>query len=105
VFHREVGWSRVHVADVPFRDVDRARSALLKELGPPRQSYHPGVPSRAEGDGRSSAATADDGVSVFRALGPSTFVRMSIRPKYATARAKLLSVCRPVRATDMAFVA
>jgi hypothetical protein len=38
-------WSRGETADVPFRDADRDLTALLKEFGPPRQSYHPSARS------------------------------------------------------------
>ena len=34
-------WSRGDTGAIPFRDVDRDLTALLKEFGPPRQSYHP----------------------------------------------------------------
>jgi putative restriction endonuclease len=32
-------WSRGDTADIPFRDVDRDLTGLLREFGPSRQSY------------------------------------------------------------------
>jgi putative restriction endonuclease len=37
-------WSRGDQADVPFGEVDRDLTQLLKEFGPPRHSYHPEYP-------------------------------------------------------------
>ena len=45
-------WARGERGDIPFRDVDRDLTALLKEFGPPRQSYHPQYPFwRLQNDG------------------------------------------------------
>jgi putative restriction endonuclease len=45
-------WARGEAADVPFADVDRDLKPLLKEFGPPRQSYHPEYPFwRLQNDG------------------------------------------------------
>jgi putative restriction endonuclease len=38
-------WARGERDDIPFREVDRDLTPLLKEFGPPRQSHHPGTPS------------------------------------------------------------
>jgi putative restriction endonuclease len=37
-------WSRGDQADIPFGEVDRDLTELLKEFGPSRQSYHPEYP-------------------------------------------------------------
>jgi putative restriction endonuclease len=37
-------WQRGDEGDIPYREVDRDLTALLKEFGPPRQSYHPEYP-------------------------------------------------------------
>jgi putative restriction endonuclease len=37
-------WVRGETGDIPFREVDRDLTALLKEFGPPRQSRHPEYP-------------------------------------------------------------
>ncbi len=37
-------WSRGDYGAVPFADVDRDLTPLLKEFGPPRKSYHPEYP-------------------------------------------------------------
>jgi putative restriction endonuclease len=45
-------WARSDQADIPFGDVDRDLTELLKEFGPPRQSYHPEYPFwRLQNDG------------------------------------------------------
>jgi putative restriction endonuclease len=45
-------WARGERGDIPFREVDRDLTALLKEFGPPRQSYHPEYPFwRLQNDG------------------------------------------------------
>ncbi len=45
-------WVRGERGDIPFRDVDRDLTPLLKEFGPPRQSYHPEYPFwRLQNDG------------------------------------------------------
>ncbi|HEV3311198.1 MAG TPA: hypothetical protein VG815_11845 [Chloroflexota bacterium] len=37
-------WARGERGDISYREVDRDLTALLKEFGPPRQSYHPSYP-------------------------------------------------------------
>jgi putative restriction endonuclease len=37
-------WDYGDQADIPFGDVDRDLTELLKEFGPPRRSYHPEYP-------------------------------------------------------------
>jgi putative restriction endonuclease len=37
-------WSRGEAGGIPFRDVDRDLTPMLKEFGPPRRSYHPEYP-------------------------------------------------------------
>src|SRR5262245_50527103 len=37
-------WQRGDRADLPFREVDRDLTDLLKEFGPPRQAHHPEYP-------------------------------------------------------------
>jgi putative restriction endonuclease len=45
-------WSRGDQADIPFADVNRDLTELLKEFGPSRQSYHPEYPFwRLQNDG------------------------------------------------------
>src|SRR3954470_4746803 len=45
-------WCRGDRAAVPFADVDRDLTDLLREFGPPRQSYHPEYPFwRLQNDG------------------------------------------------------
>lgn len=45
-------WSRGEKAEIPFRQVDADLTELLKEFGPPRQSYHPEYPFwRLQNDG------------------------------------------------------
>jgi putative restriction endonuclease len=45
-------WARGERDDVAFVEVDRDLTALLKEFGPPRQSYHPEYPFwRLQNDG------------------------------------------------------
>jgi putative restriction endonuclease len=45
-------WSGGDEADIPFKDIDRDLTPLLKEFGPPRQSYHPEYPFwRLQNDG------------------------------------------------------
>jgi putative restriction endonuclease len=38
-------WSRGEPAGIPFKQADADLTGLLKEFGPPRQSYHPEYPS------------------------------------------------------------
>jgi hypothetical protein len=45
-------WSQGNQADIPVKDIDRDLTLLLKEFGPPRQSYHPEYPFwRLQNDG------------------------------------------------------
>jgi putative restriction endonuclease len=45
-------WQRGDRAEIPFAEVDRDLTPLLKEFGPPRQSYHPEYPYwRLQNDG------------------------------------------------------
>jgi putative restriction endonuclease len=45
-------WARAERGDIPFREVDRDLTPLLKEFGPPRQSHHPEYPFwRLQNDG------------------------------------------------------
>jgi putative restriction endonuclease len=45
-------WSRGESTDIPFRDAEPVLTALLKEFGPSRQSYHPEYPFwRLQNDG------------------------------------------------------
>ena len=45
-------WQSGQTGDVPYPDVDVALTALLKEFGPPRQSFHPEYPFwRLQNDG------------------------------------------------------
>jgi putative restriction endonuclease len=45
-------WSRGEAGGVLFRDVDRDLTPMLREFGPPRQSYHPQYPFwRLQNDG------------------------------------------------------
>src|SRR5581483_9922455 len=56
-------WSRGETTDIPFKQVDADLTGLLKEFGPPRQSYHPEYPFwRLE----------NDGVWAVHATGPLT---------------------------------
>jgi putative restriction endonuclease len=54
-------WSRGEPADIPFTQVDADLTGLLKEFGPPRQSYHPEYPFWR---------LQNDGVWVVHAAGP-----------------------------------
>jgi hypothetical protein len=56
-------WARGETADIPFQQVDADLTGLLKEFGPPRQSYHPEYPFWR---------LQNDGVWVVRASGPLT---------------------------------
>lgn len=56
-------WSRGEKADIPFREVDADLTGLLKEFGPPRQSYHPEYPFWR---------LQNDDVWVVHAIGPLT---------------------------------
>jgi putative restriction endonuclease len=56
-------WSRGERADIPFKQVDADLTGLLKEFGPPRQSYHPEYPFWR---------LQNDGVWVVHATGPLT---------------------------------
>ena len=45
-------WSRGDAADIPFKEADGELTALLKEFGPPRRSFHPEYPFwRLQNDG------------------------------------------------------
>jgi putative restriction endonuclease len=45
-------WSQGEEEAVPFQEIDPSLTALLKEFGPPRQSYHPEYPFwRLQNDG------------------------------------------------------
>src|SRR5262249_50402985 len=45
-------WSHGDTGAIPFRDVDRDLTPMLREFGPPRQSYHPEYPFwRLQNDG------------------------------------------------------
>ena len=45
-------WGRGEQADLPFRELEPDLTGLLKEFGPPRQSYHPEYPFwRLQNDG------------------------------------------------------
>src|SRR5262245_22127381 len=37
-------WARGERGDLPFREAEPDLAALLREFGPPRQSYHPEYP-------------------------------------------------------------
>jgi putative restriction endonuclease len=54
-------WSRGETGDIPFNQVDADLTRLLKEFGPPRQSYHPEYPFWR---------LQNDGVWVVHASGP-----------------------------------
>lgn len=56
-------WSRGETTDIPFQQVDDDLTELLKEFGPPRQSYHPEYPFWR---------LQNDGVWVVHAGGPLT---------------------------------
>jgi putative restriction endonuclease len=56
-------WSRGATGDIPFKEVDVDLTGLLKEFGPPRQSYHPEYPFWR---------LRNDGVWVVHATGPLT---------------------------------
>jgi putative restriction endonuclease len=56
-------WSRGDTEEIPFRDVGRDLTNLLKEFGPPRRSYHPEYPFWR---------LQNDGVWVVHAAGPLT---------------------------------
>jgi putative restriction endonuclease len=56
-------WSRGDRADIPFRQVEADLTGLLKEFGPPRQSYHPEYPFWR---------LQNDGVWAVHASGPLT---------------------------------
>lgn len=56
-------WSRGETADIPFKLVDTDLTGLLKEFGPPRQSYHPEYPFWR---------LQNDGVWTVHATGPLT---------------------------------
>ena len=56
-------WTRGEKADIPFKHVDADLTVLLKEFGPPRQSYHPEYPFWR---------LQNDGVWVVHATGPLT---------------------------------
>jgi putative restriction endonuclease len=56
-------WSRGEQADIPFKQVDEDLTGLLKEFGPPRQSYHPEYPFWR---------LQNDDVWVVHAAGPLT---------------------------------
>jgi putative restriction endonuclease len=54
-------WSRGETAPIPFREVERDLTGLLKEFGPSRKSYHPEYPFWR---------LQNDGVWTVRASGP-----------------------------------
>jgi putative restriction endonuclease len=56
-------WGRGEAGDIPFKQVDPDLTGLLKEFGPPRQSYHPEYPIWR---------LQNDGVWVVHATGPLT---------------------------------
>jgi putative restriction endonuclease len=56
-------WSRGEKTEIPFKQVDADLTGLLKEFGPPRQSYHPEYPFWR---------LQNDGVWVVHATGPMT---------------------------------
>jgi putative restriction endonuclease len=56
-------WSRGETTDIPFADVDRDLTPLLREFGPSRRSYHPEYPFWR---------LQNDGVWLVRASGPLT---------------------------------
>jgi putative restriction endonuclease len=56
-------WGRGDRTDIPFMQVDTDLTRLLKEFGPPRQSYHPEYPFWR---------LQNDGVWVVHATGPLT---------------------------------
>jgi putative restriction endonuclease len=56
-------WGRGEAGDIPFREVDADLTGLLKEFGPPRQSYHPEYPFWR---------LQNDGVWAVHAAGPLT---------------------------------
>jgi putative restriction endonuclease len=64
-------WSRGERGEIPFRDVDRDLTALLKEFGPPRQSYHPEYPFWR---------LQNDGVWTVHATGPLTARKSNTDP-------------------------
>jgi putative restriction endonuclease len=37
-------WARGDRDEIPFKDLDRDLTELLKEFGPPRKAYHPEYP-------------------------------------------------------------
>src|SRR5262245_36280282 len=52
-------WVRGERGDLPFREAESDLTALLKEFGPPRQSYHPEYPFwRLQNDGVWSVSAA-----------------------------------------------
>jgi putative restriction endonuclease len=61
-------WARGETADIPFQQVDADLTRLLKEFGPPRQSYHAEYPFWR---------LQNDGVWVVHASGPLTPRRSS----------------------------
>ncbi len=56
-------WQSGKTGDTPYPDVDVALTALLKEFGPPRQSFHPEYPFWR---------LQNDGVWIVRSDGPMT---------------------------------
>jgi hypothetical protein len=52
-------WGRGDPGAIPFRNVDRDLTPMLKEFGPRRQSYHPEYPFwRSQNDGVSAVTAA-----------------------------------------------
>jgi putative restriction endonuclease len=65
-------WSRGETADIHFQQVEADLTPLLKEFGPPRQSYHPEYPFWR---------LQRDGVWVVHASGPLTPRKGNTDPK------------------------
>jgi putative restriction endonuclease len=72
-------WSRGETADVSFEQLDPDLTGLLKEFGPPRQSYHPEYPFWR---------LQNDGVWLVHATGPLTARRSSTDAKKSELLAK-----------------
>jgi putative restriction endonuclease len=72
-------WSRGDRADIPFKQVDADLTGLLKEFGPPRQSYHPEYPFWR---------LQNDGVWLVHANGPLTTRQSSTDAKKSELLAK-----------------
>src|SRR6516165_985251 len=72
-------WSRGETGYIPFNQVDADLTGLLKEFGPPRQSYHPEYPFWR---------LQNDGVWLVHASGPLTPRQSSTDPKKSDLLAK-----------------